>query len=58
MDLEIFILSKSGRQIPYDITFVQNLKYDTNELIYETDAENILVTAKGEKDGEGMHWKF
>ena len=58
MDLEIFILSKSGRQIPYDITFVQNLKYDTNELIYETDVENILVTAKGEKDGEGMHWKF
>ena len=58
MNLEIFILSKSGRQIPYDITFVQNLKYDTNELIYETDVENILVTAKGEKDGEGMHWKF
>ena len=24
------------RQIPYDITYVWNLKYDTNELIYET----------------------
>ena len=30
--------SKSGRerQIPYDITYKWNLKYDTNELIYET----------------------
>ena len=58
MDLDIIILSKSGRQTPYDTTFVQNLKYNTNKLIYETDAENILVTAKGERDREGMHWKF
>ena len=28
--------SKLERQIPYDITYMQNLKYDTNELIYET----------------------
>ena len=35
MDLEI-LLNKSERQIPYDITYMQNLKYDTNELIYET----------------------
>ena len=43
MDLEIIILSKSERerQIPYDITYMWNLKYDTNELIYkiETDSQ-------------------
>ena len=39
MDLEIIILSKSERErrIPYDITYMWNLKYDTNEFIYETD---------------------
>ena len=39
MDLEIIILSKSDRerQISYDITYISNLKYDTNELIYETE---------------------
>ena len=29
--------SKRERQIPYDITYMWNLKYDTNELIYETE---------------------
>ena len=39
MDLEIVILnSVRKRQIPYDITYMLNLKYDTNELIYETEA--------------------
>ena len=42
MDLEIVILSE--RQIPYDITYTWNLKYDTKELTYktETDSENRL----------------
>ena len=43
MDLEIIILSKVSqreRQIPYDITYVWNLKYDTNELIYETETDS------------------
>ena len=33
--------SKSGRerQIPYDITYMWYLKYDINELIYETDSQ-------------------
>ena len=58
MDLEIIILSKSDRerQIPDNITFMWNLKYDTNELIYETETdlqtENRLVVAKGEWVGE------
>ena len=30
VDLEIIILSESERQIPYDITSVWNLKYNTN----------------------------
>ena len=29
--------SERERQIPYDITYMWNLKYDTNELICETE---------------------
>ena len=39
MELEIITLSEvsqTERQISYDISYVWNLKYDTNELIYET----------------------
>ena len=63
MELEIIILSKSERerQILYDITYMWNLKYDTDELICETnrltDPENRLVLAKV-GDGRGMGWKF
>ena len=52
VDLEIIILSEvNQRQMPYDITQMWNLKYNTNELIYETetdsqDRENRLVSAK------------
>ena len=40
MDLEIIILSEVSqrRQIPCNITYMWNIKYDTNELIYETDS--------------------
>ena len=31
--------SKRGRQIPYDIIYM-NLKYDTNELICETEIDS------------------
>ena len=48
--------SERERQIPYDTTYMWNLKYDTNELIYETetdsDIEDRRVVAKGE-DGWG-----
>ena len=41
MDLEIIKLSKvRERQIPYDITSVQNLKYDTDERINETETDS------------------
>ena len=42
MHLEIITLSGVShreRQIPYDITYMWNLKYDTNELICETDSQ-------------------
>ena len=31
---------ENHRQIPYDITYMQNLKYDTSELIYETETDS------------------
>ena len=39
MQLEIFILSKSERkrQILYDIIYMKNLKYGTNEPTYKTE---------------------
>ena len=42
MDLEIIILAKSDRerQISYDITYMWDLKYDTNELIYKTEIDS------------------
>ena len=50
--------SDRERQIPYDITCMWNLKYDTNELIYETDtnaqAQKRLVVANGKEAGGGM----
>ena len=43
-DLEIIILSEvksdRERQIPYDIIYMWNLKYDTNELIYKTEIDS------------------
>ena len=32
--------SERGKQIPYDFTYMWNLKYDTNEPIYETETES------------------
>ena len=42
MQLEIIILSKSERerQIPYDITYMWNLKYGTNEPTYKTETHS------------------
>ena len=31
---------KRERQIPYDITYMWNLKYGTDELIYETETSS------------------
>ena len=42
MQLEMIILSMSERekQIPCDTTYMWNLKYDTDELVYKTDPES------------------
>jgi len=54
MQIEIIILSegKSERQIPYDITYMWNLKYNTDERIHEWKknrlTENRCVVAIGE----------
>ena len=61
MQLEI-ILSKSERQIPYDILYMWNLKYDTNEPIYnaETDpqASTDLWLPRGRELGEGWRGRL
>ena len=42
MDLEMIILSEVSQKEKdkYHITYMQNLKYDTNELIYKTEADS------------------
>ena len=32
--------SERERQIPYDITYMSNLKYDTSKLIYKTETDS------------------
>ena len=50
--------SERERQIPYDIAYIWNLRYSTNEPFHRKekimDLENRLVVAKGE--GEGVGW--
>ena len=42
MQLEILILSEVRKRetMPYDITYMWNLKYDTSELIYKTETDS------------------
>ena len=42
MGLEMIILSKSDRerQIPYDVIYMWNLKYDTDQHVYETETDS------------------
>ena len=42
--------------MPYDITCVWYLQYDTNEPTYKTDSQRADLVAKGEEVGEGMEW--
>ena len=40
--------------MPYDITYMWNLKYDTNELIYKTETDSqIQKTTYGNQRGSG-----
>ena len=65
MQLEILILSKSERerQISQDLTYIQNLKYGTNEPIYKTETDSQaertdLWLSRGWGVGSGMDWEF
>ena len=53
--------SERERQISYDITYMWNLKYGTNELIYETDPEtqrtDLCLPRDMEDKGE-LYWEF
>ena len=42
MGLEMIILSKSDRerQISYDVIYMWNLKYDTDQHVYETETDS------------------
>ena len=48
--------------MPYDITYICNLKHGTNESIYKTnrltDMENRLVAAQQGEGWSGMDWEF
>ena len=52
--------SKSERQIPYDITYMYNLKYDANELIYKTETDSqtsgrlVVARERVGRDGLGV----
>ena len=55
IDIEIIIwseISQKERHVLHDITYMWNLKYGRNELIYkigtESDTANRLMVAKGE----------
>ena len=53
--------SERERQISYDITYMWNLKYGTNELIYETDPETQRTDLRLPRDMEDkgeLYWEF
>ena len=59
MQLVILILSKyKERQIPYDITYMQNLKYGTNDPTNKTeiDSQTQITDLWLPKRGEGREW--
>ena len=66
MDLEIIILSEVSqkeKEIPYDITYMWNLKYDTNQYIYETKIDSQsqrtdLWLTRGRGSRGGKDWEF
>ena len=61
MDLEITIVSQKDK-LPYDITYMWNLKYDINEFIYETETDSHreqTCSCQGEgENGERMDWEL
>ena len=59
MELETLILRKSERekQIPYDITYIWNLIYGTNEPFYRKETHGLGEQTCGcQGEGEGVGW--
>ena len=53
--------SDRERQISYDIAYMWNLKYDTNELIYKTETDIKKKKTHGYQRGKGeggIYWEF
>ena len=42
--------------MPYDITYMWNLKYDANELIYKTKQTHRQKTNYSYQRGKGVEW--
>jgi len=50
-------IAERERQIPYDLTYMWNVKYDKmNISMKQTDIDNRFVTAKGGEGGKD--WEF
>ena len=64
MGLEVIIPSEvSQRNVPNNVTCMQNLKYDTNELIYKTETDSQtwktnLWLPKGKGNGDPCYGQF
>ena len=60
MNLEVILLVRE-RQMPYEITDMQSLKNDTNELIYKTERltelENEFMVTRGKRERDRA-WEF
>ena len=46
MQPEILILSEVNQRQIYDITYMWNLKYNTNELLYKTETDSQILGKK------------
>ena len=46
--------SERERQIPYDVTYMWNLNYGTNELIYKTERLTDRKQTYGYQRGKGV----
>ena len=59
-DYQTKLSQKYKRQIPYDITYIWNLKYNTNEHIYEseTDLQRTDLWLLRGRGWEGKDWEF
>ena len=58
-------MKSERRQTPYDITYIWNLKYDTNEFLYKTETDSyikskLMVTKRGSGGGRegGIRYKL